>query len=382
MRYVYLDNAATTQPDERVVEAMLPYLKESFGNPSSIHNPGREVKVFLEEARETTAKFIGARPSEIYFTSGGTEANNFAIKGIAFNNLGKRDHIISSPIEHSAILDTLNYLKNRFGFRITYLPVNKYGEVDLNVLTESMTDRTLLVCVMHSNNELGIINDIEKISKLTKSRGVYLHTDSVQSIGKTRFHVNSVNCTTASLSAHKIYGPKGIGALYIRRDTPIDKYIHGGKQERDRRGGTENIAGIAGFKEALEILNGRMDADIAHYRFLKSRLITELKEHLGSKIVINSKESDNSLNNIVNISFNPEGTRIDSDALIMRLDIMGIAVSSGSACTSGAVHPSHVLKAIGYPDEAAKSSIRVSFGRYNKEEDVDYLVSTLEEILS
>jgi cysteine desulfurase len=191
-----------------------------------------------------------------------------------------------------------------------------------------------------------------------------------------------VNCTTASLSAHKIYGPKGIGALYIRKDTPVDKYIHGGKQERDRRGGTENIAGIAGFKEAIEILNERMDADIAHYRFLKSRLITELKEHLKGKIIINSKETDNSLSNIVNISINPDETKIDADALIMKLDIMGIAVSSGSACTSGAVHPSHVLKAIGYTDDVAKSSIRVSFGRYNKEEDVDYLVSTLEEILA
>lgn len=381
MRYVYLDNAATTKPDERVVEAMLPYLRESFGNPSSIHNPGREVKVFLEEARETIADFIGARPSEIYFTSGGTEANNFAIKGIAFNNPEKKDHIVSSPIEHSSILDLFNYLHNRFGYKITYLPVNKYGEVDINVLNDMITDKTLLVCVMHSNNELGIINDLEKISELTNSRGVFLHTDSVQSIGKTRFHVNGINCTTATLSAHKIYGPKGIGALYIRKNTPIDKYMHGGKQERDRRGGTENISGIAGFKEAVEILNERMDADVAHYTFLKSRLMNQLKGRIGNKIIVNSKESGNSLCNIVNISLNREHTQIDSDALIMKLDIMGLAVSSGSACTSGAVHPSHVLKAIGYTDDDAKSSLRISFGRYNKEEDVDYLVSSLESIL-
>lgn len=381
MRYVYLDNAATTKPDERVVEAMLPYLRESYGNPSSIHNPGREVKVFIEEARETVAGFIGARPSELYFTSGGTEANNFAIKGIAFNNLGKKDHIISTPIEHSAILDTLGYLQNRFGFKVTYLPVNRYGEIDLNYLKDSITDRTLLVCVMHSNNELGIINDIQKISEITSSRGVYLHCDSVQSIGKTRIHVRELICSTASLSAHKIYGPKGIGALYIRKDTPIDKYIHGGKQERDRRGGTENIAGIAGFKEAIEILNERMDADIAHYRFLKSRFLSKIKEQLKDKLIINSKESDNSLNNIINVSINPERIMIDPDALIMKLDIRGIAVSTGSACTSGAVHPSHVLKAIGYTDNIAKSSLRISFGRYNSEEDVDNLVSALEEIL-
>jgi cysteine desulfurase len=382
MKYIYLDNAATTKLDGRVAEAMLPYLKESYGNPSSIHIPGREVKVFLEEARETIAKFIGTEPSEIYFTSGGTEANNFAIKGMAFNNIGKKDHIISSPIEHSSILDTLKYLQNRFGFRITYLPVNKYGEVDLNVLNDSITEKTLLVCVMHSNNELGIINDIEKISELTNSHGVHLHTDSVQSIGKTAFNVNTINCTTAALSAHKIYGPKGIGALYIKKNTPIDKHIHGGKQERDRRGGTENISGIAGFKQALEILNERMDTDIAHYAFLKSRLITKLKEQLEDKIIFNSKESGNSLNNIVNISVNPEQIKIDPDTLIMKLDIMGIAVSSGSACTSGAVNPSHVLKAIGYPNDIAKSSLRVSFGRYNKEEDIDFLVTALKEILT
>ena len=382
MDKIYLDNAATTKIDERVLQAMMPYLKDSFGNASSVHSFGRETKVLLEDAREVIADFIGAMPSEIYFTSGGTEANNFAIKGIAFEQLDKRNHIISTPIEHSAVSDTLEYLKTRFGFEITSLPVSKYGEVDLNVLKNSITDKTFLVCVMHSNNELGVINDIAAIAEIIKNKHIALHTDSVQSIGKTRFNVNELYCNTATLSAHKIYGPKGIGALYIRKGTPIDKFIHGGKQERDRRGGTENIPAIAGMKKAIEILNEQIDSDIKHYSELKSRLIQKLNSEFGGKIIINSLTDEKALPNIINISFTPQKTKIDSDSLIIKLDMNGIAVSSGSACTSGSVQPSHVLKAIGYNDDTAKSSLRISFGRENRGEEVDYFIDELKEIFN
>ena len=379
MKKIYLDNAATTKIDDRVLEAIMPYLKDSFGNASSVHSFGRETKVLLEDAREIIAGFIGAKPAEIFFTSGGTEANNFAIKGTALNNIGSRKHIISTPIEHSAVRDSLEYLRQRFGFEVTFIPVNKYGEADLDYLKNAITDKTFLVCVMHSNNELGVINDIAKISEITSNKNIILHTDSVQSIGKTNFNVSEINCSTATLSAHKIYGPKGIGALYIRKGTSIDKFIHGGKQERDRRGGTENIPAIAGFKKAVEILNEQKNSDIENYKKLKDYFISKLSSEFGEKIIINSKASENSLPNIVNLSFKE---KIDSDTLIIRLDMKGIAVSSGSACTSGAVQPSHVLKAIGYDDETAKSSLRISFGRENKMEEIDYLMEALMEILN
>lgn len=380
MKKVYLDNAATTPIDPQVLDAMIPYLTDKFGNPSSVHSFGREVKVMLEEARETVADFIGANPSEIFFTSGGTEANNFAIKGITFTNLGKKNHIISSPIEHSAILDTLEYLKNKFGIKITFLKVNKYGEVDLDEIKSSMTNDTFLICVMHSNNELGIINDIKAISSFTNENGINFHTDSVQSIGKTKFNVKETGCSTATFSGHKIYAPKGIGGLYVKKGTVIDKFMHGGKQERDLRGGTENIAGIAALKKAIEILKSEMISDVVHINGLKRHLIIELKKVFDDKIIINTKE-DNSLPNIVNISFNKDKVKVDSDTVIIKLDLAGIAVSSGSACTSGAVRPSHVLKAIGYDDETAKSSLRISIGRFNKIDEIDYFIGILKGII-
>jgi cysteine desulfurase len=383
---IYLDNAATTPFDERVFEAMLPYMKQSFGNASSVHKFGRDAKVLLEDARDTVADFIGARPSEIFFTSGGTEANNAAIKGIAFNDLGftpdgeerRRYHIISTKIEHSAVIDTLEYLKNRFGFELTYISTNQYGEIDINEIKDSITESTFLICAMHSNNELGVINNIAEISAVAKEKNVLLHSDSVQSLGKVNYNVNELYCDTAAFSAHKIYGPKGIGALYVRRDTSIDKFIHGGRQERDKRGGTENIPAIAGFKKAVELLQKEMNSDIDKYKLLKRKLIYSLKENFENKVILNSLEKDNSLNNIVNISFSKWD--IDLDTILIKLDLKGIAVSSGSACTSGSVQPSHVLKAIGYDDSSAKSSLRISFGRFNTEGDVDRLIEALKEI--
>lgn len=382
MSLVYLDNAATTQVDPEVKEAMLPWLAENYGNSSSVHEAGRKAKVLLEDTRDLFAEFIGASPSEIYFTSGGTEANNFALKGSAFYNLGKKDHIITTVIEHSAVIDTAEYLKNRFGFNITYLKVNRYGEINLNELKDSLTDKTFLISVMHSNNELGIINDITKAAKLVNDKDIMLHSDMVQSLGKVKFKINELGVNFASFSGHKIYGPKGLGILYIKKDSTIDKFMHGGRQERDRRGGTENIPAIAGFKKAIEILKMKMDTDIERSFDLRKILINEIHSRFKEKITINSADENGMcLPNIVNISFNHKTTKIDPDTLLIKLDMKGIAVSSGSACTSGSVQPSHVLKAIGYDDDTARSSIRISFGRFNNESDIEVLVKGLSEIL-
>jgi cysteine desulfurase len=397
MKSIYLDNAATTPLDKRVLEAMMPWLKENYGNASSVHSFGREAKVLLEDARDTVAGFIGATPSEVYFTSGATEANNFALKGIAYNRLGytpdgeelRKYHIISSSIEHSAVIDSLEYLKNRFGFELVYLSSDKFGRVDLEELDEKINDDTFLVTVMHSNNELGIINDVKSISRIARERKVLMHTDTVQSFGKIALNVKEMGCDTATVSAHKIYGPKGIGALYIKRGTNIDKFIHGG----DRRGGTENIAAIAGFKKAIEILKQEMQADIDKYKRLRYKLISMLNETFGESVIINSvstdlqpgkinaEQQDSCLMNILNISFNPEKIKRDPETILIKLDLGGIAVSAGSACTSGMIQPSHVLKAIGYDDKIAKSSLRISFGRFNSESDVDEFVRVLKDVI-
>ena len=390
MSIVYLDNAATTPVDPGVKEAMQPWIGEDYGNPSSVHNSGRKAKVMLEDTRDEFAEFIGAKSSEIYFTSGGTEANNFAIKGTAFNNLGRKDHIITTLIEHSAVIDTVEYLKYRFGFKVTYLSVNRYGEISIEELKNSITEKTFLISVMHSNNELGVINDISGISGIANGHNVLFHTDAVQSLGKINFSVKEYNPDLASFSAHKIYAAKGLGILYIKKDTQTDKFIHGGKQERDRRGGTENIPAIAGFKKAIEILKSKMNSDIEHYKKLRTKLINELQRNFKDKIILNSFYNNSlpessaelhegkSLPNIINISFNSERTNIDPETLLIKLDMNNIAVSSGSACTSGSVQPSHVLKALGYDDKTAKSSLRISFGRFNTDSDIDSLIKGLE----
>lgn len=383
MSLIYLDNAATTPIDPRVKEAILPWLGENYGNPSSVHEAGRIAKVMLEDTRDEFAAFIGARSSEIYFTSGGTEANNFAIKGSAFYNLGKKDHIITTAIEHSAVLDTVEYLKKRFGINVTYLKTNEYGEIDLNELKNSVTDGTFLVSVMHSNNEIGVINDISSIAGLLKDTDIMLHSDMVQSLGKVKFDIKETGVNFASFSGHKIYGPKGLGVLYIKKDSPIDKFMHGGKQERDRRGGTENIPAIAGFKKAIELLNAEMDSDIEKASGLRNKLLAELNSQFSDKIIVNSAKEDGMyLPNIVSISFDPKTTKIDPDTLLIKLDMKSIAVSSGSACTSGSVQPSHVLKAIGYEDSSARSSLRISFGRFNTVSDIDSLIKALKEIVT
>jgi cysteine desulfurase len=391
MDKIYLDNAATTPVDERVADAMIPYLKGKFGNASSVHSIGREAKVLLEDTRDLVAYNLGVRPSEIYFTSGASEANNFAVKGMAFSMLWrtagiKKSHIISSKIEHPSVIDTLGYLKERFGFNISFIENDNFGVIDLQSLKDLITDDTFLICVMHANNEIGIINNVSAVSEITGERKIHLHTDCVQSFGKIPFKINDIGANTVSISAHKIYGPKGIGALYIKRDTNIDKLIHGGKQERGRRGGTENIACIAGFKKAIEILKDDMESDAANYKKLKTLLVENLKNDFGDKIIYNSvtgqDDSHKGLNNILNFSFDPVKIKTDPETLLIKLDMRGIEVSSGSACSSGTVKPSHVIKALGWDDKTAATSIRVSFGRFNTDSDVNDFSRVLKEIVN
>jgi len=395
MKEIYLDTAATTSLDPEVLEAMLPWLKGGYGNASSVHTMGRQAKVMIEDVRDLFADFIGARSSEIYFTSGGTEADNFAVKGITFSKFSEglftgsvRPHIISSAIEHSAIIDTLEYLKQRFDVEVTYLTPDRFGYIDPNDAEKAIRPETILITIMHSNNELGVINDTLPFARMAHNHNIPFFTDAVQSLGKVSLDVKQMECDAASFSGHKIYGPKGIGALFLKKDTLIDKFMHGGKQERDRRGGTENTAAIAGFGKAIELLKSRMKADIEQYTTLRAQFVKAISESFGSKVIFNSPGCGNGsgdipyLPNIVSISFNPESVKTDADTLLIKLDMKKIAVSSGSACTSGSVQPSHVLKAIGYDDRSARSSLRVSFGRFNTVGDVDTLVEALKDIIS
>lgn len=382
MKTIYLDNAATTPVDPRVKEAMQPWLSENYGNASSVHKSGRQAKVMIEDTRDLFAEFIGAKPSEIYFTSGGTEANNFAIKGCVFNFLGNKNHILTTAIEHSSVLDTVEYLKSRFGLKVTLLNTNKYGEINYDELHNAIDEDTFLISVMHSNNELGIINDLRNVLIETGGKNISIHSDMVQSLGKVKFRVHDTGVNFASFSSHKIYGPKGIGALYIKNYSPIDKYIHGGQQERNWRGGTENTASIAGFGKAIEILSSEMNSDIQNYIEMKNSLAAELNNEFGNKIIFNSYSDERSLPNIMNITFDKTTTKIDTDTMLIKLDMNNIAVSAGSACTSGAVSPSHVLKAIGYDDKSAGKSIRISFGRFNSINDIDVFVKVLKEIIN
>lgn len=381
MRRIYLDNAATTPIAPEVLDAMLPYLKENFGNASSIHSYGKPAKVLIEDTRDLIAEFIGSKPKEIVFTSGGTEANNFAIKGLAMNFLNSdKKNIITTKIEHLAVLDTVNYLKNKFGFKISYLDNDEYGRINLTQFEELIQDNSFLVSVMHSNNETGVINDLKAISRIAKSKNIYVHSDTVQSFGKVRFKVNELGVDTATISSHKIYGPKGVGALYMRDKTPVEKYQHGGSQERNLRGGTENIPAIAGFKKAVELVIKKFDEDTEKLKELNQNLRKKLTEEFSDKIIFNTPE-ENSLPNILNISINLKNSKVDPEMLLILLDLEGIAVSGGSACTSGSHKPSHVLLNLGRDEKTALASIRISLGRYNTKEDLDYFILALKEVI-
>lgn len=381
MKRVYLDNAATTRIDDEVLDAMMPFLKDDYGNPSSIHSFGKSTKVMLEDTRDSIADFIGSSPKEIFFTGSGTESNNSAIKGIAYKFLNsQKNHIITTAIEHSAVLDSLKYLESKFNFLVTYLKTDDKGQISFDELSASVRPETFLISIMHSNNEIGIINDIKAVTDLAFINNIFVHTDSVQSIGKTQFNVKDLNVNSATMSAHKIYGPKGISALYIKDKTPVDKFIHGGMQERNMRGGTENIPAVAGFKKAIEILKKNMQNDISHYIKLKYYLTEKLTIDFGEAVMFNSA-NENSLPNIVNISFDKSKLDFDEEMILIKLDLMGVAVSGGSACTAGTHKPSYVLTELGRDKKTALGSIRISIGRDTTFEDIDFFVDSVKKII-
>ncbi|MCH8871910.1 cysteine desulfurase NifS [candidate division KSB1 bacterium] len=372
---IYFDHCATTPVHPEVLEAMMPCFSASFGNASSVHSFGQEAKVALEESRRQIAAVISAESSEIVFTSGGTEADNLAVKGTANFFSGQKKHIVTSAVEHHAVLYTCKYLEKN-GFEVTYVPVDKFGLVSPEKVAQAIREETCLVSIMHANNEIGTINPIREIAALTKDRGILFHTDAVQTFGKIPIDVKEMNIDLLSISGHKIYGPKGIGALYIRRGIQIEKIMHGGKHERDRRAGTENIPGAVGLGKAAEICSRSMQED--------REKLTELSDDLHLKIsqtfpevYLNGHETQR-LPGILNVSF----AGAESDSLLLSLDLKGIAVSNGSACSSGTIEPSHVLKALKLPKGLATSSIRFSLGRGNTSDEIDFTVEALQEIVS
>jgi cysteine desulfurase len=375
MRKVYLDHNATTPTHPEVVKAMVPYYNKVYGNPSSIHMFGQEARKAVDEAREKVANFIGAKVEEIVFTSGGTEADNFAIKGIAYRNEKKGKHIITSSIEHHAVMNPCKYLGGK-GFNVTFLPVDKCGIVNPDDVKKAITDGTILITIMHANNEVGTIEPIEEIGSIAKEKGIIFHTDAVQSVGKTRVNVDGLNVDLLSLSAHKIYGPKGIGALYIRKGTKIEPLILGGHHERNRRAGTENVPGIVGLGKAIEIALQNMEEENKKEVHLRDKLWDGLNQKIDS-IKLNG-HPEKRIPNTLNISFK----FVEGESIILNLDLQGIAVSSGSACTSGSLEPSHVLSAMGVDSATAQGSVRFSLGRDNTQEDIDYVLQVLPDIVS
>jgi cysteine desulfurase len=375
MKRIYLDYAATTPTHPEVVEAMLPYFGQAFGNPSSIHFQGQEAKAAVEEARERIAAFIAARGEEIVFTSGGTEANNFALKGIAYANEDKGNHIITTAIEHHSMIEPCQFLAGQ-GFEITYLPVDSYGLVDPEKVEEAITDNTIMVSVLHANNEVGTIEPIKEIGEIAHRRGIYFHTDAVQTVGHIPVNVNELGVDLLTISAHKLYGPKGVGALYIRNGTKIASFVHGGGQERKRRAGTENVPAIVGFGKAVEMAEAEMAMERKRLLPLRDRLIRGLSERIDN-IRLNGHPRRRLPNNVnVSIDF------VEGESMLLNLDLAGIAASSGSACSSVALEPSHVLSAMGLPPEQAFGSLRFTLGRETAEEDIDRVLEILPQIVA
>jgi cysteine desulfurase len=374
MKRIYLDHNATTPVRAEVLEAMLPYLKEKFGNASSIHEFGREAKVALEESREKVAGLFGASSNEIFFTGGGTESDNLAVKGTAFANRKKGLHIITSKIEHHAVLESCKFLEKE-GFEITYLPVNPQGVVDPEDLRKALRDDTTLVSIMYANNEVGSIQPIEELSKIAKEKGTYFHTDAVQAAGKIPVNVRKLNVDMLSISAHKIYGPKGVGALFVRKGVRITPWFHGGRHERSRRAGTENVPAIVGLAKALELATNELESQSKYLRNLTEAFYQRLVQSIPD--VIPNCDLRQRIPNTLNLSFKG----VEGESIILSLDLKGVAVASGSACTSGALEPSHVLSAMGVPPEIAQGAIRFSFGRDNTMEDVEYVAGILPEIV-
>jgi len=374
MKRIYFDHSATTPVDSEVAALMLEYMTEKFGNASSIHSFGREARKAVDQAREHVAALLGATANEIFFTSGGTESDNLAIMGVAFANRKKGNHIITSAIEHHAVLHTCEYLK-KHGFEITYLPVDEYGIVKLDDLKNAITDKTILISVMYANNEVGSIQPIKEIGAIAKEKGIYFHTDAVQAVGSVPIDVKAENIDLLSLAGHKFHAPKGVGALYIRRGVRVQAIQHGGGHERNMRAGTENVPGIVALGKACEIASRDMDKKIAYLSRLRDRIISEVTAKIPH-IKLNGHPTKR-LPGSVNFSF----LYVEGESLLLNLDLKGIAASSGSACTSGSLDPSHVLLAMGLSHEVAHGSLRVTLGKGNSEEDVEYFLQVLPEII-
>jgi cysteine desulfurase len=372
---IYLDYAATTPAHPEVVKAMLPYFTETFGNPSSIHCCGQEARGAVEEARLKVASLIGARDEEIVFTGGGTEADNLALIGTAFANEDRGNHIITSSIEHHAVLETCKFLEKR-GFVVTYLPVDKEGLVDTDGVKKAIKTNTILISIMHANNEIGTIEPIARIGQIAREAGVYLHTDAVQTVGHIPVNVDELGVDLLAMSAHKLYGPKGVGALYIRKGSKLEPFLHGGEQERGWRAGTHNVPGIVGFGNAAELAQQEMAGESARLVRLRDRLISGILERV-ERTSLNGHATERLPNNVnIGIEF------VEGEAVCLNLDMEGICTSTGSACSSTSLEPSHVLQAIGLPPEQARCSLRLTLGKWNTEQEIEHVLKVLPRVVS
>jgi len=375
MRRIYLDYAATTPTHPEVLKVMLPYFTDAFGNPSSIHSFGQEAKEAIEKARNQVAALIGAKSEEIVFTGSGTEADNFALKGVALANQGKGNHIITSSIEHHAVLETCKFLEKQ-GFSVTYLPVDGYGMVDPGGVKKAITVKTILISVMHANNEVGTVEPIAEIGNIAREAEIYLHTDAVQTAGHIPVDVNKLNVDLLSISAHKLYGPKGIGALYIRKGTKVSSFMHGGDQERGKRASTENVPAIVGFGKAAEIAQREMLEEAQKLTVLRDQLIEGILKSI-EHTQLNGHPVMRLPNN-VNVSVD----YVEGESMLLNLDLAGICASTGSACSSSALEPSHVLVAMGLPHLQAHGSLRFTSGKWTTEEEINQVLNVLPGIVS
>ena len=372
---VYLDNSATTPIKKEVAEVMVEVINNNFGNPSSVHTFGQEVKPVVDKARHQVASIINAKPNEVYFTGSGSEADNWAIKGAAFALRNKGNHIITSKIEHHAVLHTCEYLEKHHGFQVTYLDVNDKGLIDLEQLKNEIKPETILISIMFANNEIGTVEPIKEIAEIAKSNNLLFHTDAVQALGNIAIDVKDLGIDMMSVSGHKLYAPKGVGALYIRNGVKIDSLIHGGGQERKKRAGTENTVSIAAFGKACEIAEANLEAHIEKTKRLRDRLIEGVLARIPHTIV--TGDLNHRLPTLASFCFR----FIEGEALLLSCDMVGIAGSSGSACTSGELDPSHVLMAIGLTHEIAHGSLRLSLSDFTTEEEIDYVLEKLPEIV-
>lgn len=375
MEIKYFDNAATTKVKNEVLKEMFPYFSIQYGNPSSVYSIGRNAKRAIEQARKRVAKLISADSNEIYFTGCGSESDNTALKGFCYANKAKGNHIITSKIEHHAILNSCKTLEKQ-GFKVTYLDVDECGFIDLQQLANSITDETILISIMFANNEIGTIEPIEKISNIAKCNNIVLHTDAVQAVGNVPIDVKKMGIDMLSLSGHKLYGPKGVGALYVKKGIEFDRFLDGGHQEKGKRSGTENVAGIVGLGKACEIANFNMDKHQQYLSHLRDYFLNKMKDKFPD-IKING-DLEKRLPGNANISFK----NIDAVSLLLKLDQYGICASSGSACNSGSQEPSHVLVAIGLPSDMANGTLRVTFGEDNTIKDVDYLINVIQKSIN